>query len=1071
MKKYILFLCCLFTTLQLLAQKPQIVTGCIIDQENNDPVFLATVSAGIAGHATTTDKAGYFKITIPRFPDTLIITHLGYRMQKVPLPFATENIQVSLQSFATTLDEVAINTGYQKLNPNEINGSYVVIDNKVLNRQTGTNILDRLNGVTSGLIFNTGKSNPNPQNTTNITIRGLSTINGPLDPLIVVDNFIYDGAITNINPNDVESVTVLKDAAATSIWGARAGNGVIVITTRKGKFDEKLKVDFNTNVIIQDKPDLYYLPQISSGDYIDLEQFLFRQGYFDDQMNSSSYPPLSPAVEIMLATGNGSIAAADSASKIDALKKIDSRDQFTKYFYRKGITQQYALTLHGGSSALAWLLSGALDKDISNLKAEVNKINLRFENTYRPFKNMDINAGVYYTNSKNVSGERGYRSTSSITGSLFVPYLQFVDQDNNALPVTYQYRAGFADTSGNGKLLDWHYYPLDDWKHSVYKQQTDEIMANIGLQYKITGDIGLLIRYQYQQQNGIQKSLNDTSSFYARDKINLFTQIDNQDGTVKHIVPVGGILIQSGTRQFSENFRTQLNFQKTWQQHNLNALAGFETRETENSSNSNTYYGYYEDPLIFTNVDVVNYYPTYITGSTQQLSGAGVLAATNYRFASFFSNASYSYKNRYSISGSVRRDGSNIFGAKTNDKWKPLWSAGVGWTISKEPFYKLRWLPHLRITLTKGRSGNVDVTKIPMPVGGAGSDYVTGLPFIRINALNNPELKWEQIAQTNVRIEFGSTQNRIAGSFEYYYKKGSDLYGPTPYDYTAWGINPTITKNVAAMKGKGIDISLTTHNLTGKVNWNTNLLFSYTESRTTKYYTGLQNPVSQAIGGGNTINPLVGRPLYSIFAYKWGSLDESGNPQGFIEDKKTTDYLAITNNIFDKGMDGGSIVYKGSASPVVFGNLVNTITWKHFEMDINISCELGYYLFKPALSYTALIRQGTGNGDYANRWQQPGDENKTNVPSFIYPVDNRRDLFYQLSEVNVIRGDNIRLRYINLSYDFYAPKKLPFNSLQLYMNISNIGILWRANHEHIDPDYVSAIPLPKMLTIGLRSGF
>jgi hypothetical protein len=816
---------------------------------------------------------------------------------------------------------------------------------------------------------------------------------------------------------------------------------------------------------------LYYLPQISSTDYINLEQFLFSQGYYDNQVNSSSYPPLSPAVEIMLASKSGDITPADSASKIDALKKVDSRDQFTKYFYRKGITQQYALDLHGGSSNLAWLLSGSLDKSISNLKAEFNKINLRFENTYRPFKNIDVNAGVYYTNSKNVSGERNYRSTSSITGNLFVPYLQFADQDNNALPVTYRYRAAYTDTAGNGNLLDWHYYPLEDWKHSLYKQETDEILANIGLQYKITGNLDLLIRYQYQQQNGIQKSLNDTSSFYARDMTNQFTQIDNQDGTVKHIVPIGGILIQSGSNQFSQNFRTQLNFQKTWKQHNLNALAGFETRETGNSGNSNTYYGYYENPLIFTNVDVVNYYPTYITGSTQQLSGSSALSETNYRFASFFSNASYSYRNRYSISASGRKDGSNIFGAKINDKWKPLWSAGIGWTISKEPFYKLDWLPHLRINISKGSSGNVDVRKIPMPVGTAGTDYVTGLPFIRINALNNPELKWEQISQTNLRIEFASSQNRITGSFEYYYKKGSDLYGLTPYDYTAWGVNPTITKNVAAMKGKGIDISVTTRNFTGKVNWNTNLLFSYNQSRTTKYYSDLKNPVSQAIGGGNTINPLVGMPLYSIIAYKWGGLDESGSPQGYIGNQKSTDYLAIVNNTFDKGMDGGSIVYKGSASPVVFGNVINSLNWKNFEMDFNISYEMGYYLFKPALSYSALISQGTGNGDYANRWQEPGDEKKTTVPSFIYPVDSRRDNFYQLSEINVIKGDNIRIRYINLDYDFRSPKMLPFKSLQMYVNISNIGILWRANHDHIDPDYTSSIPLPKTFTIGLRSGF
>ncbi|MGN6602262.1 MAG: SusC/RagA family TonB-linked outer membrane protein [Ginsengibacter sp.] len=1070
MKNLILFLCCILALSKLFAQKAQIVSGIIINNEDNKPVYLASVSAINKGATTTTDRSGLFKISISQFTDTLIITHIGFSERKLVVTSGSTNIRIALQPFTTQLEEVSINTGYQKLKPNEVNGSYVVVDSKMLNRQTSTNILDRLNGVTSGLIFNSGKRNPNPQNNTNITIRGLSTINGPLDPLVVVDNFIYDGDINNINPNDVESVTVLKDAAATSIWGARAGNGVIVITTKKGKFNEKLKLDFNSSITIKDKPDLYYLPQISSSDYINLEQFLLKQGYYDNQVNNYAHPPLSPAVEIMIARGNGEITAADSASRINALKKIDSREQFMKYFYRKGLTEQYDLTLHGGSSNLAWLLSGSFDKDISNLKAEYNKMNVRFENTYRPFKNLDINAGLYYTDSKSISGEQDFYSTSSITGSLFVPYLQFADWNNNPLPVTYRYRSSYIDTAGNGKLLDWHYYPLDDWKHSNYEHKINEIIANVGLNYRFTPNLDFLFRYQYQQQNGIQKSLNDTSSFYTRDKINLFTQID-EDGVVKNILPVGGILIQSGNREFSQNLRTQINFHKRSGFHNLNALAGFESRETGNSSNSNTYYGYFDDPLIFNNVDVINYYPTYVTGSYAQLSGSGRLSETNYRFASFFSNASYSFKSRYSISGSMRKDGSNIFGAKTNDKWKPLWSAGLGWTISKEPFYNFTGFPHLRVNITTGSSGNVDVTKIPMPVAGQAISYATGLPFMRINSLNNPDLKWEEITQTNLRIEFATIENRIWGSLEYYFKKGTDLYGLTPYDYTAWGVTPTITKNVAEMKGNGIDFTLSSQNSKGVVNWGTNFLFNYNKSETTKYYSDLKNPVSQAIGGGNIINPIVGKPLYSIFAYRWGGLDKSGNPQGYIENQKTTDYLAITNNVFDKGMSGGSIVYKGPASPVIFGNLINSLTWGHFQLDLNISYELGYYLFRPALSYSALVKDGMGNGEYVNRWQNAGDEDKTAVPSFIYPVDSRRDNFYQISEINVIKGDNIRLRYINLGYDIRAAKNMPFKNIQAFINLSNLGIIWQANKDHIDPDYGSSIPLPTTFTVGFRSGF
>src|SRR6185437_11735787 len=157
------------------------------------------------------------------------------------------------------------------------------IDNKTLSLQAGTNILDRLNGVASGILFDYSK-NTSDNKKLNFNVRGLSTINGPQDPLIVVDNFPYEGDINNINPNNVESITILKDAAAASIWGTRAGNGVIVITTKKGKFGEPLKIGFNSNMIVQQKPDLYYLPQLSTADYIGMEQFLFNQGYFDDNI-------------------------------------------------------------------------------------------------------------------------------------------------------------------------------------------------------------------------------------------------------------------------------------------------------------------------------------------------------------------------------------------------------------------------------------------------------------------------------------------------------------------------------------------------------------------------------------------------------------------------------------------------------------------------------------------------------------------------------------------------------------------------------------------------------------------
>src|SRR6185312_15149025 len=399
---------------QLPAQR-NIISGTVQSSDEGLGLPNSTVRALKNKVTIASGESGSFTLSVTELPDTVLISHTGYHTKQVIIYKSVAGLRVRLDPSASTLEAVVVNTGYQKMKPNEVNGSVTVIDNKTLNQQTGTNILDRLKNVTSGVSFNEGYGNGNLQNKTNISVRGLSTINGPLDPLIVLDNFIYEGDIENINPNDIESITILKDAAAASIWGARAGNGVIVITTKKGKFNEKLKIDFNSTTIVTQKPNISSLPEISPGDYINMEQFLFNQGYFDATIDQG-YAALTPAVEVYLARRNGSITAADSAQQIDRLKGIDSRQQYSKYFYKPAFTQQYALNLRGGSNNLAWLVSGTYDKNKDNLSSIYEKMNFRFSNTYRPAKNLQLNLDVYYTASKSVTGKYSYNTITNING-------------------------------------------------------------------------------------------------------------------------------------------------------------------------------------------------------------------------------------------------------------------------------------------------------------------------------------------------------------------------------------------------------------------------------------------------------------------------------------------------------------------------------------------------------------------------------------------------------------------------------------------------------------------------------
>lgn len=1045
------------------------VQGRVTD-ENNKPVVGATISEKGTTNTTATNDNGEFILNSVDEKSTLVVSSVGYETQEIKVS-GKANLAIQLKIDVGELSGVkVVSTGYQDIPQERATGSFTKIDNTTLNQQVGTNILNRLDGVAPGVLFDTKQLGV--QKKLNLTVRGLSTINGPLDPLIVLDNFIFEGDITNINPNDIQSITVLKDAAAASIWGARAGNGVIVITTKKGRFNQPLKIEFNSNITVSEKPDLNYLPALNSADYIDFEQALFSNGYYNDYITYDWFYhyPFTPAVETFLQRRNGLISPADSASQINSLKQIDSRRELKKYFYANAINQQYALNVRGGNANNAYIFSVGYDKNRGTTYDEYDRVNIRMQNVYRPLKNLQLDVGAYYTNSKTKSGRLGQSSL----GGIEVPYLKFTDDNGNpaSLPITWS--DTYTDTAGGGKLLNWKYNPLEDYKHDRTTTNLDEIIANIGISYKIYKDLRIDIKYQYQKQRSVGERYSDLESYNARNLINLFSQLNYNTGVVTYIVPKGAILDRNNADVNSQNLRGQINYNKDWIKHSVAAIAGAEIREAETSSTSYSIYGYNPDPLTSLPVDFTNYYPTFVWadyGEIGTIPGSPYVTHTVNRFISAYFNTSYTYLQKYIASISIRRDGSNIFGANTNDKWKPLWSAGITWDVSKERFYHLGWLPSVKLRTTYGHSGNVDLRRSAYPIAGYATDQLTRLPFAAIGSINNPSLRWEKVATLNIGIDFSLSKEILSGSIEYYRKEGTDLYGSTPYDYTAWGYSPYITRNVADMRGNGIDIILNSKNIDKSFKWTTNFLFSRNVSKTTKYYDNESKQITRLLGAGNEIFPYVGKPLYSIAAYRWGGLDASGNPQGFLNGELSTDYAAISQEANEKGTASNNIIYIGPTTPTYFGSMINTFSWKNISLSVNISYKMGHYFKKPSLSYYQLTRTGEGNQEYSKRWQKPGDETITNVPSFIYPISSNRDGFYNLSEINVLKADHVRLHYLSLTYTLInlSSKKLPFKYLQLYTNAANLGILWRANKEKLDPEYPATLKPMRACSFGIRT--
>lgn len=1037
-----------------------------ITDENNAPLSGCTVRLIKGKTIAVSDENGAVTILLTEAQDTLWVSRIGYKDEHVLLRSNGESsITVRLESAeATHLDEVIVSTGYQSIPKERATGSFEIINHEMISRSVSTDILSRLEGVSS-VYFDNRTGNRR------LSIRGRSTIMGNADPLIVLDNFPYDGDINNINPNDIENITILKDAAAASIWGVRAANGVIVITTKKGGFDRPPKLDFTTNLTYGVKPDLYYAPAMSSSDFIDVEMFLFEKGYYNSTLNNLRKPIITPVVEILAQQRDGLVSAQDAIAQIDQFRDNDVRKDFEKYFFRPQFNQQYALSYSGGSNKYNYILSAGWDKNNGNLKRNgLDRFTIRSENNINLLKGLYLQAGIIYTN---INRDNNLSSIHSInpTSKFMYPYASLADEFGNALAIPKDYRIGYIDTLASGELLDWNYRPLDELDFADNTSKQTDIRLNTGIQYNLNGNISAEVKYLYEKQLGSSRNHYNIGSYTARNLVNQFS-LPSVNGLI-YGVPLGGVLDLSNSELQSHVGRGQINYNNLWgDKHEVSFIAGMEIRETRTQSNSYRTYGYDDDILTFGNVNLVDLQPTYnnLRGNVR------IPAPTDFndrvlRFTSYYSNVAYSLLDRYTFSASARKDASNLFGVSANQRSVPLWSTGFSWQINKENFYNFEVIPILKLRMTYGYNGNVDNSLSALPTIKYNSNaYLTRLQYAVINNPGNPELRWEKSRMINMGVDFSIKNNSLSGSFDYFKKNGIDLIGEAPVDPTTGVISPTNQNffykgNVANMNSKGFDIELHSQVFQRLFQWKIDASFNYASNKVIRYISN-SGRASNFVGAGNLIKPFEGYPVYSIFTYKWAGLDpESGDPRGYLDDEISKNYSLIFSG------NPETLEYQGSSVPTVFGSLVNAFIFRNFSLSFNLMYKGGYYFLRNSINYASLYSNWLSHYDFSNRWQQLGDELETDIPSLSYPANASRDGFYNNSSALTERGDHIRFQDINLSYTFNNGKISNYiKHLQCYFYINNLGILWRVNGQNIDPDYYSGgIPLPLTISIGVKA--
>ncbi|WP_164735311.1 SusC/RagA family TonB-linked outer membrane protein [Pseudoflavitalea rhizosphaerae] len=1037
---------------------------------------------------TVTDQLGLF--VLPNVEDKAVIriSYTGYKPTQIKALRDLGVVTLQLEISELNIVNIVVNTGYQSISKERSAGSFAKPDMQVVaNRSTTMNILQRLDGLVPGLTINNASQSRNP-----ISIRGLSTIGlmtGPNEytgtsrnPLYVVDGIPIDD-LSSINPQDVADITVLKDATAASIWGSRAANGVIVITTKKGTQGEKIKVQYNGFINLMGKPDLDYTPVLSSKQFIETVKEIMTDDYFfyNNWAEATAFTSMSgsglPPHEVIMYNKFRGIVTADQANKsLDSLASINNLQQIEDLWYRNAFLTNHTLSLSAGGKVYSAYGSLAWTNNTSPRPGDKNntyKINLRQDFNFNKWLQAYLISDVTNTISslkRNISiDNRSY------------PYQLFKDAQGNNLSMPYMgilsdsTRLDFQARS----RVNLDYNPLDEFNYGYTK--SDNMLNRITAGVKVTLPKGFRFEGVYGYIKGNQKitSYDDATSYPVRSELVSFTVAPTTASTpVYHLPETGGRFEVRNTNQRNWTIRNQLIYDRSWNNrlHQLTMLAGQEAQNQLVVTNGSLVRGYNESLQTFAPVDYASLGGGGLFGTVMPnniftsvlISPPFTQTEFESRYTSYYGNAAYTFNNRYTINGSWRADKSNLFGLDKSAQNRAVWSAGAKWMMTGEQFMKnISWLNRLALRATLGITGNSPAAGTAASrdiMAPQSSGFLPNNVGLIIATAANPKLTWESTNTLNLGADFSILGSRINGSVDVYRKTTNDLLGNmTVNPFTGY---EAIIGNFGDMENKGIEIALNTVNIEGRhFSWNSTLVLGYNKNTITK----MNNP--EAINTGDRLvgaQYVTGYPAFALFAYRSAGLDNMGDPQIMLNDKTITKVPNVA-----KPED---IAFMGTTQPVWNGGFSNTFRYDQFTLTANTIFNLGHVMRRDVprsyagriIGHGNILGKSSGSGfysqlhpDFLNRWKKPGDEAFTNIPSYdadFSGSSSRRDIaYYHSSDVNVVSASYIKLRDITLAYRLpsHIAGKLRTESISFHVQVSNI-MLWKANKFGIDPEFHDA---------------
>lgn len=1076
------------------------VQGVVISSEDNMPLIGASVyikaeDLSKDGNSPTitgviTDIDGKFNISVPEGVTRLFCSYVGHEVQELKLVPGKDQYEITLFPSAQMLDAVVV-TGYQTVERRKLTAAVGKLNISDETIGAVKSIDQALAGQIAGLSVTSTSGAPGAP--AKIRIRGTSSLNGTQDPLWVLDGIPLEGtdvpqsnvlndvsniqqsSIAGLNPADIENITVLKDAAATAIYGARAANGVIVITTKKGKVGKPV-INFSSKFTYMPTLSTNRLNMLNSQEKVDLELELLRSNFaYGD--NKGGVSKIISGYGLTDAYKKGGWSALTPEAQTDISRLRNTETDWGDILFRDAFNQEYSLSLSGGNERVTYYTSIGYYQENGNVKGVgLDRLNIVAKTSYKVNRMLKFGVSLFVNRRNN---KTYLTDTYGLVNPVYYsrkanPYYQPFDANGN-----YVYDFDVQNNSDT----DLGFNIFEERKNTSNEETINALSSIFDAELRFNDKLKFTTQLGLQLDKASKEQIADKESFSMRIIRKNSKYWDSASQSNKYFIPDGGV------HKAYENTNSQITWKAMGEYrdsfndiHELEVMVGTELRKTWYETLFSAGYGFDRQtlttkPVVFPDEDRARQFPLHQKTYKENA------------YVSFFSTASYSLMNRYTFGGSIRFDGSDLFGVDKKYRYLPLYSVSGLWRLSNEPFMQgtRKWMDNLAFRVSYGIQGNIDKNTSPFLLGKYIVDNI--LPggsehMIDINSAPNKKLRWEKTQSVNVGLDFSVLNQALNLSVDYYYRKGTDLIGKQMLPLETGFVSTNI--NWASMVNKGVEVSLSTRNVATKnFSWYTNLNFAYNNNKVLR----------EAIPEAQTIPGREGYPVDAIFAIKTAGLDEEGYPLFYDKEGKkvTLKELYRLQDPFRLGFTVNSDVtpaeersfysYIGSQDTPYTGGLINTFSYKNWELTANLSFNLGGYVrTTPSYNFINFDRGQNVNSDILDRWTPENTDGR--LPALItsekradeyYWYDQKSEIYKNLDiwvkKLNYFRLQNLRLGY---RLPEKMIKSLGMGSASVAIEGRNLLVFGSSYKNFLDPESMYnpyAPPIPKSITFSLNLNF